>query len=602
MKARILFALVLVVALWPASTRAEGFQVVGHTPVSVDFWGKLTIKGEPCEENDQVGVFDPQGVCCGVATVSRESAVPSLYPVLHVYGDDSTTPNADEGATLNDRLTFKVYSAREHRVYAASVVVVPRTPGAPDPPQWVDPPSGGLWQVDIDVVELCWELPNQSVPFGAGFAPLDLDSYLAEPSYVGQVAWSAVAAGPTLSASIEQGHVLVVTAPNGWTGSESVTVIGTMDGVPTSQVLTYTVGSNGPPVLGRLPGPQELSEGRVLTLDLTATDPEGNAVSFRLSPEVPNAALAALPTTEGKARARFEFRPDFDQAGDYNFTITASDGYLEDQDGFDIHVSDVKAADPAGSWDLKPNQDYDLKIEGTATLLDGFRIIIPAGALPHKVHLTISLIDDSLLPALPPGVFGFRFHLGPEGLVFNKPVTVMAPYGSTDSTGEEFAVYRWAEGMPTWSTQYVSGVSVDTETNTVTFQTTRFSSFTAAVEPVDPPITPEGSKKGGGGGCFIATAAFGSPLQAQVAWLRAFRDRILLTCWPGRLFVAGYYRVGPGAAQYISRHSGLKAPVRAGLYPLAVISRLALKMSWQMSLLLGLFSAAACIRRGLQVC
>jgi len=43
------------------------------------------------------------------------------------------------------------------------------------------------------------------------------------------------------------------------------------------------------------------------------------------------------------------------------------------------------------------------------------------------------------------------------------------------------------------------------------------------------------------GGCFVATAAFGSPMARQVQWLRAFRDRILLSTGVGRGFVNWYY-------------------------------------------------------------
>jgi hypothetical protein len=77
-----------------------------------------------------------------------------------------------------------------------------------------------------------------------------------------------------------------------------------------------------------------------------------------------------------------------------------------------------------------------------------------------------------------------------------------------------------------------------------------------------------GKDGGGGGGCFIATAAFGSPMAGQVEILRQFRDRYLLTNAWGMKFVAWYYRNGPVAASYIKDKPLAKAAVRAALYPL----------------------------------
>ena len=72
----------------------------------------------------------------------------------------------------------------------------------------------------------------------------------------------------------------------------------------------------------------------------------------------------------------------------------------------------------------------------------------------------------------------------------------------------------------------------------------------------------------GKGGCFIATAAFGSPMVGQVEILRQFRDRYLLTNHPGQKFVAWYYRNGPAAANYIKGKPLAKAAIRVALYPL----------------------------------
>ena len=71
----------------------------------------------------------------------------------------------------------------------------------------------------------------------------------------------------------------------------------------------------------------------------------------------------------------------------------------------------------------------------------------------------------------------------------------------------------------------------------------------------------------GGNGCFISTAAYGSPLAAEVRVLRAFRDQYLMTNAPGRAFVRIYYRHSPPLAAIISRNESLRAVSRMVLTP-----------------------------------
>jgi len=78
--------------------------------------------------------------------------------------------------------------------------------------------------------------------------------------------------------------------------------------------------------------------------------------------------------------------------------------------------------------------------------------------------------------------------------------------------------------------------------------------------------------------CFIATAAYGSPMEPQVEVLREFRDRFLLDNRPGKIFVLFYNTYSPELADFMARHDNLRTVVRLGLLPLVGVSWIALKL------------------------
>ena len=71
--------------------------------------------------------------------------------------------------------------------------------------------------------------------------------------------------------------------------------------------------------------------------------------------------------------------------------------------------------------------------------------------------------------------------------------------------------------------------------------------------------------------CFIATAAYGSPLDTHVAVLRNFRDKYLLTNPPGKIFCQFYYRYSPPIADFIKQHENLKTVTRWVLEPIIYV-------------------------------
>lgn len=94
-----------------------------------------------------------------------------------------------------------------------------------------------------------------------------------------------------------------------------------------------------------------------------------------------------------------------------------------------------------------------------------------------------------------------------------------------------------------------------------------------SIGPQPPP-----SSGGGGSSCFLATAAYGTPLADDLNVLRAVRDSYMLNNAVGAAFVDTYYRLSPPVADAVAKNALLKATVRTMLAPVVIASSFALAM------------------------
>ncbi|NKQ38223.1 MAG: hypothetical protein HF967_01870 [Methanosarcinales archaeon] len=69
------------------------------------------------------------------------------------------------------------------------------------------------------------------------------------------------------------------------------------------------------------------------------------------------------------------------------------------------------------------------------------------------------------------------------------------------------------------------------------------------------------------GGCFIATAAYGTPFAEEINILRFWRDTFLLKYYLGNLFVKFYYKTSPSIANFIRDKDWMKNIVKFFLNP-----------------------------------
>ncbi len=97
-KIGIFFSICVALTICASLTWAEPEIVFTHR--SADFFGY----SETLKKGDVITVYDPDGVFCGKCVVKEDGR----YGFLHVYGDDPTTTDIDEGANTGDTIIFFV--------------------------------------------------------------------------------------------------------------------------------------------------------------------------------------------------------------------------------------------------------------------------------------------------------------------------------------------------------------------------------------------------------------------------------------------------------------------------------------------------------------
>ncbi|MCL0042706.1 PKD domain-containing protein, partial [Thermodesulfovibrionales bacterium] len=164
------------------------------------------------------------------------------------------------------------------------------------------------------------------------------------------------------------------------------------------------------------------------------------------------------------------------------------------------------------------------------------------------------------------------FTYSPEEMIAGQPITFDAS-GSSDPDGQIIS-YEWDFGDGTSRTgkvvEHTFALAGDyTVTLTITDNhgvvNTSSKIVTARVPDPDPDPADDAN------GCFIATAAFGTPLAEEIDILREFRDEYLLTNELGQRFVAFYNRHSPALAEFIAEREAAKKVVRVALWPLVKI-------------------------------
>ena len=227
----------------------------------------------------------------------------------------------------------------------------------------------------------------------------------------------------------------------------------------------------------------------------------------------------------------------------------------------EVHSSNLIEPEEGGSVTVEEGSD----IEGTT-------VTIPQGALEVDTNISIGQVDS------PPefttlaniAFVGKAISLGPGGTTFGAPITIRIPYtqADLDTVGvpaANLAIYYYNETTTIWerlpSVVYPTYVEAQIE---------HFSLFILGGEAVLGGLL----YNMGLGSCFIATAAYGTPLADEVGILCEFRDRHLLKNELGRRFVRFYYKTSPPIAKTISKSWLLKKIVRFLLRPIVeVVSR-----------------------------
>ncbi len=171
-------------------------------------------------------------------------------------------------------------------------------------------------------------------------------------------------------------------------GSYQVTFYAADTEDTTSELVDITINEvgNQPPVLSAI-GPQTLNETETLTINLSASDPDGEIPSL----SVTDAPTAATFTDNGDGTGLFEWVTTYDDSGTYNVTFKAFDGIVVDSEVVQIDVANVNRSPVLATIDPQiVDENVNLIFTATSTDADGETPSLYAENLPATATFTDS--------------------------------------------------------------------------------------------------------------------------------------------------------------------------------------------------------------------
>jgi len=303
-----------------------------------------------------------------------------------------------------------------------------------------------------------------------------------------------------------------------------------------------------------------IDEGKRLAFTVGITDNSINDVRFSLGGGAPSGATIDSNT------GSFSWTPSKTQSGNYSFDIIAKSGSMEDRETASITVHDVPDSIPEPTPEPEPQPEPEPEPQelGIASFVDKtkdpqYYVDRYNNEPKYKEWFDSNYPEyDSIYQAV-----GLK---EPKGIAaFVDPSK--DPQYYVDRYNNEPKYKEWFDSnFPEYDSIY-QAVGLE-ESEVTPPKTGECGEGTELVDGVCTPI----DKPKEGGGCLIATAAYGSEMAPQVQFLREIRDGKVMSTESGASFMAGfnqfYYSFSPTIADYERENPMFKEAVKVGLTPM----------------------------------
>ena len=311
--------------------------------------------------------------------------------------------------------------------------------------------------------------------------------------------------------------------------------------------------------LGRL----SIDEGTRLAFIVGITDTSLDDVRFSLASNAPSGA--SINSSSGS----FTWTPSQTQSGSYTFDVIAKTSSLEDRESVRITVNDIPDTKPEPPKEEPKEEPEEPKELGIASFVDQSK--------DPQSYVDRYNNEPSYQKWFDDNYSEYDSIYQAVGLKESKGI---APFVDPNQD-PQYYVDRY-NNEPKYKEWFDSNFP-------------EYDSIFEAVGLEEPVVVPpkigvcgEGTKliegictvdQPSGGGCLIATAAYGSEMAPQVQFLREIRDNKVMSTEAGASFMTGfnqfYYSFSPAIADYERENPLFKEGVKIGLTP----------MLWSLSLL-----------------